>query len=80
MVFSKRGEKQFAPHGTKAVEPFAEIFLHLMGLVNYGLISKLLKNRGLRFTYGAETSFLEGIRPSAALRKAAGCSFFSSDH
>jgi hypothetical protein len=30
-MFSKRGEKHFAPHGTKAVEHFAEIFLHLMG-------------------------------------------------
>jgi hypothetical protein len=31
VMFSKRGEKQFVLHGTKAVEHFAEIFLHLMG-------------------------------------------------
>jgi hypothetical protein len=32
VMFSKRGEKQFVPHGTKAVEHSAEIFLHLMDI------------------------------------------------
>ena len=31
VMFSEQGEKQFAPHATKAVEHFAEILLHLMG-------------------------------------------------
>ncbi len=38
-MFSKRGEKQFAPHGTKAVEHFAEIFLHLMG--NHSILYRI---------------------------------------
>jgi hypothetical protein len=30
-MFSNRGEEQFAPHETMAVEHFAENFLHLVG-------------------------------------------------
>jgi len=31
VMFSNRGEEQFAPHETMAVEHFAQIFLHLVG-------------------------------------------------
>jgi hypothetical protein len=34
-MFSKRGEKKFAPHRTKAEEHSAKIFLHLMGLSRF---------------------------------------------
>jgi hypothetical protein len=34
VIFSNRGEEQFVPHETMAVEHFADIFLHLVGLVS----------------------------------------------
>jgi hypothetical protein len=45
VVFSNRGEKQFAPRRTKAEEHFAEIFLHLMG--EFVDLNDLAKRGGL---------------------------------
>jgi hypothetical protein len=36
-MFSERGENPFAPHGTKAVEHFAQIFFAADGKTNIGL-------------------------------------------
>jgi hypothetical protein len=44
-MFSKRGEKQFASHRTKAEEHSAKIFMHLMGKKNLFIQRDLRKRR-----------------------------------
>jgi hypothetical protein len=61
-MFSKRGEKQFAPHRTEAEEHSAKIFLHLMGSLGHFIITLSLVPRLFALPFQRGKSLSAGHR------------------